>query len=202
MLDTGASHLEVKFFLEALETYIIAGFRGQVPKSGVWIYIATFLSSCWWASMKSREVQDKSLKEILLENSALLCPVHQRCMEFLRERRGNFTHSEFLQRLEERIELIELESLTKQSLVSHIFMENSDLEMTRTTTDILVKTPGGNLDELRTSVKTTESSSWYKPGGKERANRVTQFWGACFNCNLFVHKAAHCKNPKKELPGA
>ena len=76
------------------------------------------------------------------EKSSLLCPVHQRRMEFLRERRGNSTHSELLQRLEERIELIEFESLTKQSLVSHIFMEDSDLEMTRITTAILAKTPG------------------------------------------------------------
>ena len=83
--------------------------------------------------MKSRNCQDGSLEEIiqaLKEESLLLCPVHQRRMEFLRERRGNSTHSEFLQRLEERIELIEFETLTKQSLVSHIFMEGSDLEMT------------------------------------------------------------------------
>ena len=53
LLDTGASHLEVKKFVESLETYITAGFRGVIPKSGVWIYIAPFLSSSWWASMKS-----------------------------------------------------------------------------------------------------------------------------------------------------
>ena len=126
--------------------------------------------------MESREVQEKSLKEILqalMEESSLLCPVHQRLIEFLKERRGNSTHSEFLQRLEETVELMGFESLTKQSLVSHIFMEDSDLEITRITTEILAKTPGGNLDEFRTSVKTTESSSWYKPGGKGRANRVT-----------------------------
>ena len=77
------------------------------------------------------------------EESSMLCPVHQRRMEFVRERRGNSTYSEFLQRLEERVELIELESLTKQSLVSHIFMEGSDLEMNRITIEILAKTPGG-----------------------------------------------------------
>ena len=126
-------------FTEAMETYIVTGFRGQVPKSGVWKYIAPSLSFSWWASMKRRNCQEGSLEEIiqaLKEESSLLCPVHQRRMEFLRERRGNSTHSEFLQRLEERIELIEFESLTKQSLVSHIFMEDSHLEMTRITTRI------------------------------------------------------------------
>ena len=52
LLDTGADHLEVMGFSEAIETYIVMGFRGQVPKSGVWKYIAPFLSSSWWASMK------------------------------------------------------------------------------------------------------------------------------------------------------
>ena len=80
--------------------------------------------------------------EIQCTLSELLSLVHQRRMEFLREKRGNSTHSEFPQRLETRIEVIELKSLTKQSLVSHIFMEDSDLEMTRITTAILAKAPG------------------------------------------------------------
>ena len=49
--------------------------------------------------MKSREVQEKSLEEIILalqEESSMLSPVHQRRMEFLRERRGNSTHSDTL----------------------------------------------------------------------------------------------------------
>ena len=33
LLDTGASHLEVTKYVEALETYIITGFRGQVPET-------------------------------------------------------------------------------------------------------------------------------------------------------------------------
>ena len=222
LLDTGATHLEVMKYNEALETYIITGFRGQVPKSGVWKYISPFMSSSWWASMKSRGVQDRSLEEIieaLKKESSMLSPVHQRRMEFLRERRGNSTHSEFLQRLEERVELIEFEKLTKMSLVSHIFMEDSDLDMVKITTEILAKNPEGNLDVLRTAVKTTESSSWYKPG-RGRANRVTQeeggglapvgkwcencrtnthktskYWGPCFSCSAYGHKAVHCKNP-------
>ena len=92
----------------------------------------------------------------------------------------------------------------------------------------MAKNPEGNLDVLRTAVKTTESSSWYKPG-RGRANRVTQeeegglapvgkwhencrttthetskCWGPCFNCSAYGHKAVHCKNPKpnKTVGGA
>ena len=78
--------------------------------------------------MKSRGVQDQSLEFILqalMDESSLLCPVHQGRTEFLKERRNNSSHSEFRQRLEERVELIEFESLTKQSLVSHLFMDES-----------------------------------------------------------------------------
>ena len=118
-------------------------------------------------SLQDRGVQDKGLEEIieaLKEESSMLSLVHQHRMEFLRERRGNSTHSEFLMRLEERVELIEFEKLTKMSLISHIFMEDSDLDMVKITTEILAKNPEGNLVVLRTAVKTTESSSWYKPG--------------------------------------
>ena len=34
LLDTGADHLEVMKFTEAIETYIVTGFRGRVPKYG------------------------------------------------------------------------------------------------------------------------------------------------------------------------
>ena len=55
--------------------------------------------------MKSRGVQEQSLEQILqalMEESALLCTVHQPRIEFLNERRGNSTHSEFLQRLDRK----------------------------------------------------------------------------------------------------
>ena len=127
--------------------------------------------------MKSRGVQDQSLEEnlrALIDESSLLCPVHQRRIEFLKERRNSSSHLELLQRLEERVELMEFESLRKQSLLSHLFIEDSDYEMTKITTKLLAKNPGGNLDELRTIVKTIESSNWYKSGIKGRANRVMQ----------------------------
>ena len=88
-----------------MKTFITSGFRGVVPPKVVWIYVTPFLASSWWASMKSSGVQDKALEKILqalIDNSSL---------------------TDFLQRLEERIELIEFETLTKESLLSPIFLE-------------------------------------------------------------------------------
>ena len=115
-LEQGVTHLEVTKFVEAMRTYINVGFRGAIPAKGVWMYVAPFLASSWWASLKEKGVQEKSLEDILkalMEESLLLCPVHQRRIEFLKEKRNNNSHSDFLRRLEERIDLIEFETLTK-----------------------------------------------------------------------------------------
>ena len=162
-LEQGVSHLEVTKFVEAMKTYIRVGFRGAVPEKGVWVYIVPFLAASWWASLKAKGAQDMSLDDILkelLEESSLLCPVHQRRIEFLKEKRNNCSHSDFLRRIEERVELIEFQTLTKESLVCHIFLEEADFEMQKIATQLLAKNPKGDLDELRTQVKTTESSNW------------------------------------------
>ena len=128
-LEQGVSHLEVTKFVEAMKTYIKVGFRGAVPEKGVWVYIVPFLATSWWASLKAKGAQNMSLDEILkelLQESSLLCPVHQRRIEFLKEKRNNCSHSDFLRRIEERVELIEFQTLTKESLVCHIFLEEAD----------------------------------------------------------------------------
>ena len=125
-IDQGVTHLEVSKFVESMKTFITAGFRGVVPPKVVWIYVTPFLASSWWASMKSSGVQDKALEKILqalIDKIALLCPVHQRRIEFLKESRNISSLTDFLQRLEERIELKEFETLTKESLLSPIFLE-------------------------------------------------------------------------------
>ena len=96
------------------------------------MYLAPFLAPSWWASIKSREVEEKTLEEILqaiMDESALVNPNHARRIEFLKARKNNSTHTDFLQRLEGRIELIEFETLKKEALLSHIFLEGSDSEM-------------------------------------------------------------------------
>ena len=197
-LEQGVSHLEVKKFVEAMRTYIKVGFRGAVPEKGVWVYIVPFLAASWWSSLKAKGAQDMSLDDILqelLQESALLCPVHQRRIEFLKEKRNNCSHSDFLRRIEERVELIDFQSLTKQSLVCHIFLEEADFEMQKIATQLLAKNPEGNLDELKTQVKTTESSSWYKPGPNVRASKAGQDGGTgrwCTNCESATHSTAFC----------
>ena len=90
------------------------------------MYLSPFLSPSWWASLKSRGVEGKTLDEILediMTKSSIVNPVHFRGIEFLKEKRNNSSHSDFLVRLEEKINLLEFQVMTKESLLCHIFLE-------------------------------------------------------------------------------
>ena len=50
-LDQGVTHLTVSKLVDSMKTYIRVGFRGMVPPKGIWMYIAPFLASSWWASI-------------------------------------------------------------------------------------------------------------------------------------------------------
>ena len=83
-MEQGATHLEDSKFVESMKTYIEVGFRGSVPTKGVWMYLSPFLAWSWWVPMRSREVQEKTLEEILeaiTEESAWVNPVHARRIE-------------------------------------------------------------------------------------------------------------------------
>ena len=69
-----------------------------------------------------------------MDESSLFYQVHEQRIEFLKERRNNSSHSDFLQRLEERVELFEVDCLTKEGLVSQLFLEESDYEIQRIAT--------------------------------------------------------------------
>ena len=145
------------------------------------MYLAPFLAPSWWASLKSREVQEKTLEEILeaiMDKSALVNPVHGRRIEFLEERITIRSHSNFLQKLEERIELIEFETLTKEALLSQKFLEESDSEIHQITTNLLAKNSKGGLDQLRPMVKTTEARGMLSKQFKKEMEKELEEYGA------------------------
>ena len=109
--------------------------------------------------------------------------------------------------------------MTKESFLTHIFLEESDVEMQKLATEILAKKPKGDIDFLRALVKQTEVSIWYNHGGNKTAKQVRErggpwcdncksgtyntdaCWDWCSFCNAIVHHTAQCrKNP--EIKGA
>ena len=65
--------------------------------------------------------------------------------------------------------LIEFDKLTKEALLTHLFLEQSDETMGRMAQDILVKTPEGDANHLRQEIKRIESSTWYAGSILDRA---------------------------------
>jgi hypothetical protein len=55
--------------------------------------------------------------------------------------------------LEQQADLIEMETLTQEALVTHLFLEQSDQEIAKICQDILSKNPQGDLPLLRQDIK-------------------------------------------------
>ena len=142
-----------------------------------------------------------------MEESNARNPLHARRMELLRIKKTG-SHSDFLYQLEQMSDLIDFKSLTCNSLVMHLFLEQSDVEMAKMCQDILAKTPEGDLALLRQEIKRTESSVWYAGNGKSQAKLATsrfcqdcnsnthskeQCWGPCSVCNKCGHKSSECR---------
>ena len=106
--------------------------------------------------------------EIIEAESDARNPLHSRRMNLLRVKKTG-SHSDFLFNLEEIGALIDIQSLTLEALIMHLFLEQSDQTMAKTCQEILAKEPRGDLALLRQEIQRTESSVWYGgPGNKAK----------------------------------
>ena len=191
-LEKEATHLETIQFTEAFKNYILDGYSGYPPETGVAIQLQPLINPLWKESLRQKGIETKTLPQILTmieEESADRNLVHQRRMQSLGTKKtGN--HSNFLFQLEQSISLIEFEDLTKESLLTHLFIEQADEVMSRMAQELLMKNPKGDIDKLRQEIKCTESSTWY--GNKRvRTSKIAQGW-FCPDCNSTTHDLATC----------
>ena len=73
------------------------------------------MHTTWSNALEQYNVNNKWLKEIidmLLEESELRNPVHNRRIDFLQTKRGGISHSDFWALLEEKLTLIDFQNLT------------------------------------------------------------------------------------------
>ena len=116
--------------------------------------------------MEQNGVKKEGLAETLnmiLAESQLRNPVHNRRIQFLQSKRGGMSHSDFWALLEERITLIEFEILTAEGLATHLFLQKGDQTMTRLAAEILFNTDGKeDARRLRNEIKAIEASQWYE----------------------------------------
>ena len=123
------------------------------------------MHSTWYTALEQNGVKDVGLEQIvkmILEESCLRNPVHNRRIKFLQSKRGGMSQSDFWALLEERISLIKFENLTALGLATHIFLQESDSVMTKMAAEILFDTQGkGDARKLRNDIKAIEASRWY-----------------------------------------
>ena len=70
--------------------------------------------------------------------------MHARRIELLRIKKTG-SHSDFLYQLEQMSDLIDFKSLTYNSLLMHLYLKQSDVEIAKMCQDILAKKPEGDL---------------------------------------------------------
>ena len=215
-LDKQASHLEVQKFCQGADVYIKTGFR-DTPPQGIWPYLRPLMHITWSNALELSGVKEKFLAEtldMLLAESQLRNPVHNLSIDFLASKRGGMAHSDLFDILEEKLSLIEFGKLTPDSLLTHIFLQEADVTMTKAASEILYVINGkGDTAKLRNEIKSIEASQWYdskkilgKKAGdhgirwcekcQSRSHDTDGCWGACKICGKIGHLAAVCwKNP-------
>ena len=87
--------------------------------------------------------------------------LHDRRLEFLRSKKENQSHSEFLRCLEERIDLCDYKNWSRDAMVSTLFLTFCDIDMGKIVTEQMSR-EALNMTELRAQVRSLESCPWYK----------------------------------------
>ena len=144
-LDKEASYLDTTHFCELFKSYIMDGFQGNPRGSAIHIHLQPLVEPTWWTSLGKQGVtQNKSLQQIvdiIMAESDARNPLHSRRMNLLRVKKTG-SHSDFLFNLEEIGALIDIQSLTLEALIMHLFLEQSDQTMAKTCQEILAKNQG------------------------------------------------------------
>ena len=177
--------------------------------------------------MVEKGVKGKSperVKQIILEVASIHLTLHDRRLDFLRSKKAEKCHSEFLRELEEKIDLTDFQNWTRDQMVTTLFLTQVDIDVGKIVTEQLAK-PELNMAELKAQVRNLEASPWYKGpkvtakvagggaggarGGQGATGRwcsvcerdthdTSQCWGPCGNCGRYGHKQEACRNPKPE----
>ena len=132
-LEKESTNLEAVHFTKLFQSYILDGYAGNPPEKTVWIQLQPLMNPIWMESMIHRGIKEKNLEEIMgliLEESSGRNPLHQRRIELMRVKKTG-SHGDFFFQLEQHMSLIEYDTLTKEALLTHLFLEQSDETMGR-----------------------------------------------------------------------
>ena len=127
-LEKNCNHLETVHFCALFEIYIKDSYRGRIPENTVWMQLQPLINRVWFESLLHQNIKEKNLQEVIdliLEESSGRNPLHQRRIDLLRVKKEG-SHSDFLFTLEEHMSLVEFNDMTKDSFLTHLFLEQAD----------------------------------------------------------------------------
>ena len=148
-------------------------------------------------------VKEKTFKEIpglIKAVASRFITLFDRRLDFLKTKRGNMAHSDFLLLLENKIDQTNFKDWSRDQMCATLFLTYADVEMAKVVTGLMNK---DTLDmvELRAQIRSLESSSWYK-GAKQESAKLSGATGSvpppppggkwCSGCNRSTHNTVDC----------
>ena len=223
ILEKDSTAIEVQSFVELFHAFVLDGFQGHPKKALIHIYLQNCCDPLIWASLVKRGIKgldlDETIKIIQAEGDSRN-PIHQRRMQVLALKKTG-SHSEYLHKLETHGALMDYDSMSRDSLLMHLFLEAADDTMAKMTADLLGKQPPGDIQDLRAEIVRVENSTWYhSSSNRQRANRAqgaskywcadcrsethdtSRCWGTCTICKRRGHKAEHCRSDEAQAKKA
>ena len=119
-------------------------------------------------------IKEKTFKEIpgvIKAVASRFITLFDRRLDFLKTKRGNMAHSDFLLLLENKIDQTNFKDWSRDQMCATLFLTYADVEMSKVVTGLMNK---DTLDmvELRAQIRSLESSSWYK-GAKQESVKLS-----------------------------
>ena len=119
---------------------MVAGYGGEdrIPREMICIQLQPFISAGWWSMMLEKEVKTRDMegvRQIIMEVAAVHTTLHDRRLDFLRSKKENQTHSDFLRHLEEKIDLCDFNNWSRDQMVTTLFLTFCDVEMGKVVTE-------------------------------------------------------------------
>ena len=110
-----------------------------------------------------KDLDSKSLKaltELLRDETRLRMLGHQRRMDLIKAKRGQYKHIDYLDKLGSLFSVVEFEELTGDEYQIHLFFETAVPQMVKTAKELLEK-DNPTMQKLKVKIKETENSVWF-----------------------------------------
>ena len=102
--------------------------------------------------MGKRQKTFKEIPETIEEVAGRFITVFDRRLDFLRTKRGNQCHSDFLQVLESKIYQTNFGEWSRDQMVATLFLTFADIEMSKVVTGLMNRDSGLDMVELRAQI--------------------------------------------------